>query len=827
MNLKEYIKKYWLFFIIITQPLLDIVAFFSFNEFLTPISFTIRSIYLVFIVIYTFINCKNKKKYILSLFPVFIFSLLHLLNSIRLSGLNIFDDLRYLILVMQLPIITIALSFYINENRKEIKKIEKGISVSFIIIFISVVLSLITNTYVTTYKDFGITGWFTSPNTQSMILTAVIPFSIYYFSKKKLSYYIFSLIISFFLLYFNATRACYYTLIATGIVMLWIVLFQKEKNKKRVVITFIFLILSIGLYDRSYTNLKTNQSNSNAEENDELVEDLDDIDEKKPLEVLMSSYLYREMIKDFGEERVLEEMKDKITAYNLTDNRLVKRTYAKFIFEDSDTLTKLLGINHYEIEKYGKDLENDFTAIFYYYGYIGFTLYMIFILYFIFLGLKLFAKNPKIIFSGKFIILSFSIMLLLYGSEYSGALLRKPNANIYVALIFVMYYLLYKDKTKEKKLKENKLTFLLLHLGYGGIETSTINTANSLCDKFEIELISFYKLQKNQSNKIDKKIKVRYLYNGSPNKEEFINSIKEHKYLNTLKEGIKAVTILFKKKYLLAQNIINSDSKYIVSTRWDFSILLSRYGNKKAIKIAQEHHYHNNDKKYLNVLKNKYKNIDYLFALTKTLEDDYKKILTNNKHTKVLLVPNMLSEIPDKISKLTDKNLITVSRLDYGKKNDDIIKVFSKINDKEWKLYIIGDGKEFDTLSNLIKNLSLEDRVILTGYKNKQEIEEYMLKSSVFLMASLTEGLPMVLLEAMSYGIPCIAYETASGVSDIISNNKNGYIIKNRNEEEYIDNLKKLISDKKLRCEMGKVAKETANNFSKEEITKIWLDILK
>ena len=137
-------------------------------------------------------------------------------------------------------------------------------------------------------------------------------------------------------------------------------------------------------------------------------------------------------------------------------------------------------------------------------------------------------------------------------------------------------------------------------------------------------------------------------------------------------------------------------------------------------------------------------------------------------------------KIDDNIIKHNPNSSLLIGEL----KNDDIIKAFSKLKNKDWNLYIIGDGDEFDNLSKLIKKLNLEGRVILTGYKNKKEIEKYMLDSSLFLMASVSEGLPMVLLEAMSYGIPCIAYETASGTSDIIEDGKNGYIIKNRNEKE-------------------------------------------
>ena len=511
----------------------------------------------------------------------------------------------------------------------------------------------------------------------------------------------------------------------------------------------------------------------------------------------------------------------------MTDNRYVKKTYAKFIFEDSDFFTKLVGFNHGIIDEYGRDLENDLTAIFYYYGYIGFALYCLFLLYFVSLGIRIFIKNPTIILGSKFTMLTYNILLVIYGSEFSGALLRKSNANIYLAMILVLYYTYITKRLSKKKIEKNKISFLLLHLGFGGIESATINTANGLVSKYDVEIISFYNLDKNQADKLDDRVTVRYLCKYQPNRDVFKDYLRKHNFIKAFIEGLKAILILIQKRVLVINAIVECNSQFIVSTRYTFSTLLSRYGTKDNVKIAQEHHYHNNDKKYINVLTKKYKRIDYLFALTKTLESDYKKFLINNKHTQVVLMPNMLGYVPNKCSDLNNKNIITVSRFDYGKRNDDIIKAFSKIKDKNSKLYLIGDGKEYDNLSKLIKELKLNDRVILTGYKTHDEIEEYMLNSCLFLMASITEGLPMVLLEAMSYGIPCIAYETESGVSDIIINDNNGYVIKNRNEEEYINNIDKLLEDNNLRKKMGNNARKSINSFTKDEILKRWYKILK
>lgn len=373
----------------------------------------------------------------------------------------------------------------------------------------------------------------------------------------------------------------------------------------------------------------------------------------------------------------------------------------------------------------------------------------------------------------------------------------------------------------------DKITYLVLHLGYGGIETSVINQANALADEYEVEIVSLYNLKKNQASRLDSRVTVKYLYEGGPNREEFLAALHGHKFLRTLREGMKSVKILRLKKKLVAKSIKDCVSDYIISTRYDFSTLLSRYGNKNSVKIAQEHHHHNRNRKYINILTNRYSNIDCLFALNSKLARDYEIFLKNNHRTKVVVVPNMLSELPDLKSDLESGNIITVSRLDPGKRNSEIVGAFSKLGEKAGKLYIIGDGPEFESLDRLIREKGLTGRAILTGYKDKQEIEGYMTDSCLFLMASVTEGMPMVLLEAMSYGIPCIAYETDCGVADIISDGVNGFVIRNRDEAEYVKKIKLVLSDRALRKELGKNAVLTARAFSEDAIGKILIGALR
>jgi len=114
----------------------------------------------------------------------------------------------------------------------------------------------------------------------------------------------------------------------------------------------------------------------------------------------------------------------------------------------------------------------------------------------------------------------------------------------------------------------------------------------------------------------------------------------------------------------------------------------------------------------------------------------------------------------------------------------------------------------------------------MTGYLNKEQQEEYFLNSCVFAMTSISEGLPMVLLESMQYGVPCIAYETESGVKDIIDNDKNGYIISNRDENEYIKKLNKILSEEEILKKFHKSAIKKSEMYSSENIVKEWEKVL-
>ena len=247
---------------------------------------------------------------------------------------------------------------------------------------------------------------------------------------------------------------------------------------------------------------------------------------------------------------------------------------------------------------------------------------------------------------------------------------------------------------------------------------------------------------------------------------------------------------------------------------------------KGSLTIAWEHNHHHGNMKYANKVINSCKKLDYLVVVS----NDLKKFYDDKfKHTIVVNIPNALDSIPQNVSNLKSRRLVSVGRLSIEKGYIDLLKIYNLINKTgfNWKLDIIGDGPERDNLQKYIKSEKLENNITLHGFKNKEYINEILNNSSIYLMTSHTESFGIVLLEAMSYGIPCIAFSSAEGANEIIDNGENGFLIDNRNINEFVDKLKLLSSDYELRKKMGICARKSISKYSSEEISKLWINILK
>lgn len=370
-----------------------------------------------------------------------------------------------------------------------------------------------------------------------------------------------------------------------------------------------------------------------------------------------------------------------------------------------------------------------------------------------------------------------------------------------------------------------RITILSLHLGYGGIEKCISTLANTLCKNYQVNVISTYKLYEKPSFPIDDRVKITYLIPDlSPSKNEFIDSVKHLKFIKGFKLGITNLKVLYLKKKKMIEAIKNCDSDVIISTRDIHNDWLGKYGNPNIIKIGWEHNHHNNDKKYINKIIKSVSKLDYFVLVSKELEEFYRQKVK----CKTVYIPNTLDYYPKKVSDLEEKRIISVGRLSEEKGYLDLIDVFSLVHQvyPDWKLDIIGDGNQKENIQKKIEEYGLKDFIILHGFQNKEYINQLLQKSSVYVMCSYTESFGIVLLEAFSFGIPCVAFDSARGATEIISNNWDGYLIKDRNKEIMAKKVCELISNPNRRIIMGANGIKKANQYSMNEIRKYWIQII-
>ena len=373
-----------------------------------------------------------------------------------------------------------------------------------------------------------------------------------------------------------------------------------------------------------------------------------------------------------------------------------------------------------------------------------------------------------------------------------------------------------------------KISILSLHLGYGGIEKSIIALANLLADKYNVEIACSYRLYDKPAFNIDKKVQIRYLTKDiAPNKDAFKDALKRKIIHNIIQEGNKSINVLKLRKMTMINYIKKCDSDIIISSRDIFDDWLGKYAKEGVVKIGWEHNHFHGNMKYANKITKYARRLDYFVLVSKELRDYYSSRLKGTK-CKCVYIPNIIDKLPKYLSRLNKKRLVSVGRLSPEKGPMDLLKLYKRIHEvhPDWTLEIIGDGTERSKMEDYIRDNNLDSKVTLHGFRNKDYIDDILHNSSIYLMTSFTESFGIVLIEAMSHGVPCIAFDSAEGARELIDHGENGYLIKDRDFSKYINKVFKLIDDKALRETIGKNAYDEAKSYTGEVVIKLWIDLL-
>jgi glycosyltransferase involved in cell wall biosynthesis len=224
---------------------------------------------------------------------------------------------------------------------------------------------------------------------------------------------------------------------------------------------------------------------------------------------------------------------------------------------------------------------------------------------------------------------------------------------------------------------------------------------------------------------------------------------------------------------------------------------------------------------YFRTLSKVYYLSDKMVYLSNEYVKEIKQKYPNKKMDKLTVIPNPLLEMPEtQIDYLQKKKkLLFVGRMaEHHKRMSLILKSWKIICNKyhDWDLVFVGDGENLGETKELAKNLP---RVQFEGFR---EPKEYYEKSSIFLMTSAFEGLPMTLIESQSFGCVPVVMNSFASLPDIIQNGKNGFIVPNNDINAFAEKVCLLMDNAQPRKKMAENGMESVKKFSIENIVNEW-----
>ena len=206
-----------------------------------------------------------------------------------------------------------------------------------------------------------------------------------------------------------------------------------------------------------------------------------------------------------------------------------------------------------------------------------------------------------------------------------------------------------------------------------------------------------------------------------------------------------------------------------------------------------------------------------------------KNYFSESLQKKIVVIPNPnhinAEERDTAVNSNKEHRVVIVGRLIPLKNHKMLINAFSKVykSHPEYRLDIYGEGEMIDSIKEQIKAQELDGVVNLCGRTN--DVPAVLATARIFVLCSNVEGMPNALMEAVALGIPSIS-TNVSGVSDIIDDGVNGFVIPVGDENALEDRLRRLMESEELQNRFTKASYVIMEKFDKEKIFKLWLDLV-
>ncbi|SEK86731.1 Glycosyltransferase involved in cell wall bisynthesis [Nonomuraea pusilla] len=261
----------------------------------------------------------------------------------------------------------------------------------------------------------------------------------------------------------------------------------------------------------------------------------------------------------------------------------------------------------------------------------------------------------------------------------------------------------------------------------------------------------------------------------------------------------------------------------LVTTRPALNLISARRTPRSVIRVAQEHM---NLSAYPETIRREiarhYGRFDCVAVLTRTNQAEYRRLLPG---TPVVQIPNAVHKADQEHSRQVNPVVVAAGRLVPQKGFDLLIPAFAQVvaERPEWRLRIFGTGPRRTQLAGLIEQHGLGEHVSLRG--RTERLDQELADASVYALSSRFEGLPMVMIEAMTHALPVAAFDCPTGPRDVLTDGVDGLLVPPRDVDGLAAALKRLVADRDLRLRMGLAAAETSRAYAPEVVMPRWDDL--
>lgn len=370
------------------------------------------------------------------------------------------------------------------------------------------------------------------------------------------------------------------------------------------------------------------------------------------------------------------------------------------------------------------------------------------------------------------------------------------------------------------------IRFLVYNIyGMGGTVRTVNNMANALVQNgHDVEIISIMRSADKPLFNFDSKINFTIIFDARKEfNRKFVGTDEEKKaikqkskIINKDEEMYENFNAFIDKK--LIKKLKSLKDGVLITTIPSFNMLAVEYVDDSVIKIGQEHkELSDHGKEIVKMIKNTYGKLDALTILTQHNYQVYRDCI-DNKELPIVVLGNGTERMYS-LSSLNSNVIISAGRFVDVKGFDLLIEAFSKLAEEfpDWIVKIFGRGELKDQLTQQILDANMENQIFLCPATEQLLME--VSKSAFYVCSSRHEGFGMIVIEAMSVGVPVVSY-ACEGPSEIINDGVEGLLVEQLNTDDLAEKMKILMLDYQKRKQMGRNAQISAEKYSTQAIAK-------